>query len=132
MTTYPERVDESGQSVATERLAVGIGSRFAMPSRRRLLAGLTSGLLAAGSSAFGTDEARARTCPPCRKKKRGRCKRKRPNGTPCGEAKSCQAGRCAPCVPPGPGSPFCTPGATPCCIGRCVLVQPDVHLCVEA
>jgi hypothetical protein len=46
-----------------------------------------------------------------------------------GEAKTCQGGRCAPCVPPGPASPICTPGATPCCVGACIQAQPEVFLC---
>jgi hypothetical protein len=74
----------------------------------------------------------AKRCPACRKKKHGHCKRKKPNGTPCGEEKTCQSGTCKPCVPPGPATPFCTPAsADTCCVGRCVLVQPDVHLCVQ-
>ena len=101
-------------------------------TRRRLLAGLAASLGGAIAPVLAIQEANAKHCPPCRKKKRGHCKRKKPNGTPCGEEKTCQGGKCKPCVPPGPGSPFCTPAAAdPCCVGRCVLVQPDVHLCVQ-
>jgi hypothetical protein len=33
-------------------------------------------------------------CPPCRKKKHGKCKKKRPDGAPCGTGGQCQGGSC--------------------------------------
>jgi hypothetical protein len=52
-------------------------------SRRVLLVRLTPGVLMA-LPLLGNDDAAAKPCPPCRKKKRGKCRKKRPDGTPWG------------------------------------------------
>jgi hypothetical protein len=42
-------------------------------------------------------QAKNKHCPPCRKKKHGRCKKRLPDGTPCGgECRECRNGACAP------------------------------------
>ncbi|MGH2616581.1 MAG: hypothetical protein ACRDJC_15175 [Thermomicrobiales bacterium] len=103
-------------------------------SRRGLLRGP---LVAVAGGAAGMvdlvaipDEAAARKCPPCRRKKRGRCRKKRPDGTPCGAGKTCQRGACAPCL-----ADFERCTQTPvdrCCSGHCEHVQPEVFLCTPA
>lgn len=116
-------------------------------SRRGLLARLTTGVLAALPLALGNDEAEAKPCPPCRKKKRGTCKQKRPNGTACGACRACQGGQCeflpagvscgtgktcqrGVCADCAPGLSPCTPDPfNACCSGTCSQAQPDVFLC---
>ncbi|MGH2616944.1 MAG: hypothetical protein ACRDJC_17055 [Thermomicrobiales bacterium] len=39
-------------------------------------------------------EVEAKSCPTCRRKKNGKCKKKKPDGTACGACRECQAGRC--------------------------------------
>lgn len=56
----------------------------------RVLLGL--GLAARGESVL-TPEAEAKRCPPCRKKRNGKCRGKKPNGTPC-PGGTCRDGRC--------------------------------------
>ena len=96
-------------------------------SRRGFAARLAAGLLAP-ALALADSDARAKRCGPCRRKNRkGRCKRKRPNGTPCGADKTCQQGACAACLP---GIAPCEPDRPfACCSGRCSQAQPDVYLC---
>jgi hypothetical protein len=115
-------------------------------SRRGLLSRFASSALAAMLFTPG-DEAAAKSCPPCRKKKRGRCRKKRPDGTPCGACRACQDGRCADlplgtscgtgkscqggvCAACDSGLTPCTPGpGNTCCSGKCSQAQPDVFLC---
>jgi hypothetical protein len=51
-------------------------------------------------------------CPPCRKKKRGKCKKKLTDGTPCGTGGQCQGGACVGAAPaplsPAPDYNVCT------------------------
>ncbi len=56
----------------------------------------------------------AKQCPPCRKKKQGKCKRRKPDGAPCAESRgACQEGVCA-CG----GGPVCPPRQA-CVAGSC-------------
>jgi hypothetical protein len=62
---------------------------------RRSIAGL---VLVAGSAISGRELAEARKkkpCPPCKKRKKGKCKAKLPNGTLCAGG-TCQDGACSP------------------------------------
>jgi hypothetical protein len=77
-------------------------------SRRAALVGALGGALS--TLGLGTTEARRKKkkpCLPCKKRKKGRCKESRPDGTACSGG-TCQDGRC--CVPE-------TPEVT--CRGRC-------------
>jgi hypothetical protein len=70
-------------------------------SRRRALTGVVSGTLGLVLGASVIDEAEAaKKCPPCKKRKKGKCKKKLPDGTAC-RGGSCQSGRCvvSACVP---------------------------------
>jgi hypothetical protein len=105
-------------------------TRFAADtaSRRGFAARLGVGFLASVPFALAGNDAAAKPCRPCRRKNRkGRCKRKRPNGTPCGPDKTCQNGACAACLPRlapcEPDRPFA------CCSGKCSQAQPDLYLC---
>lgn len=62
---------------------------------RRSAVQIVSGLVfgSAAGAALRLDAA-AKKCGPCREKKRGRCKKKKPNGRPCGECRACQGGKC--------------------------------------
>jgi hypothetical protein len=104
-------------------------------SRRDLLARLTPGLLATLPLALGNDDAVAKPCPPCRKRKKGKCGKKRSDGTPCGNGGGCRDGRCDPNVCtldcPGQLEPQpCGPAGSAC---QCVRVRygDDVGTCVR-
>jgi hypothetical protein len=59
--------------------------------RRYLLTWLLPGAMSAPlPAAVGA----AKSCPPCRKRKRGKCRKHRPDGSPCGTANRCRDGRC--------------------------------------
>ena len=62
---------------------------------RRDLARLLGGLGLGPALWSRPDDADARRCPPCRKKKRGKCKGKKRDGTPC-PGGECRGGRCRP------------------------------------
>ena len=78
------------------------------PSRRQAVGALLGAALAGRAAATG-----AKSCGPCRKRKRGRCRRKRPDGTPCGAFGRCRNGRCVEpfCL----GKNTCTNQSTPTC-----------------
>lgn len=104
----------------------------ATDSRRDLLARLTPGLVAAVTLASG-DGVAARSCPPCRKKKNGRCRKKRPDGAPCGNGGRCRNGRCDHnvCTLNCTGDPApqpCGPAGSSC---QCVNVVEGAHACVK-
>jgi hypothetical protein len=61
---------------------------------RRALAPIVGGLLGAAIG-LEREPVGARRCPPCRKKKRGRCRGKKRDGTPC-PGGDCRNGRCQP------------------------------------
>ena len=79
-------------------------------SRRRALTSLLAGIL--GLLGSRTDDARAKKkpCPPCKKRKAGKCKKTLPDGTACAGG-MCQSGSCiAAPPPPGPSGPTCSDG----------------------
>jgi hypothetical protein len=90
-------------------------SLTAARSRRRALAALSGALgLVVGASSVEEAEAKKKKCPPCKKLKKGKCKKKKPDGTPCPTG-TCQSGSCVsssspPPAPPPP--PVCTPSCT--------------------
>ena len=70
-------------------------------SRRGALAAVVGGVLGvAGLAEAGAKK--KKPCPPCKKRKQGKCKKKLPDGTAC-PGGICQGGRCA--------SPTCSDGA---------------------
>jgi hypothetical protein len=62
----------------------------AHPSRRSLLAGLVSGLL---TTKVAAGKKKKKKCPPCKKRKKGKCKGTLPDGTACAGG-TCQSGSC--------------------------------------
>jgi hypothetical protein len=96
-------------------------------SRRGLLVVAAGGAMGMADLVEVPDAA-ARKCPPCRTKKRGRCRKKRPNGTPCGEGKTCQRGVCATCL--ADFEPCTQTPVDRCCSGHCSHVQPEVFICI--
>ena len=75
-------------------------SLIAIGSRRRALTAALGGSLGL-LSLDRRDEAAARkkACPPCKKRKKGKCKKRLPDGTACAGG-SCQAGSCVAATPP--------------------------------
>ena len=68
-------------------------------SRRRALGGVLAG--AFGILGSRAEEAAAKKkCPPCKKRKQGKCKKTLPDGTACENGGKCQGGRCAAAVSP--------------------------------
>jgi hypothetical protein len=63
-------------------------------TRRAALSMLMAGTLGLFDLADATAK---KSCPPCKKRKNGRCTRKKPNDTPC-PGGTCQDGRCEPFV----------------------------------
>ena len=77
-------------------------------SRRQALVATLGGGLSLVLGAASVDEAGAKKrCPPCKKRKLGKCKKKLPDGTACSGG-TCQAGAC--CLPESPETT---------CAGRC-------------
>jgi hypothetical protein len=62
-------------------------------SRRRALAGLLAGTLGLLGSHVEDAAAKKKPCPPCKKRKQGTCKKKKPDGTLCAGG-TCQGGKC--------------------------------------
>lgn len=104
-----------------------LAARF---SRRGVLVALAGGVAGLFDRAASPDAAAARRCPPCRKKRRGNCRKKRPDGTPCGEGKTCQQGACATCL--ANFEPCTQTLVDRCCSGHCEHVQPEVFICTPA
>src|SRR5687768_13634704 len=107
-------------------------------SRRHTLGGLLAGALGLLGSRPEDAAAKKKPCPPCKKRKKGKCKKKLPDGTACAGG-TCQRGRCVPTLPPvcPPESP--TPcGGNYCCLAAtplCCAAPPEVSLgfgCYEA
>jgi hypothetical protein len=64
-------------------------------SRRRASRTLAALALGGALSVSLGDGTQAKKCGPCRKKKKGKCKKKLPDGTPCGgECNACLGGAC--------------------------------------
>jgi len=86
-------------------------------SRRRALGGLFAGAL--GLLSIQTDEGAAKKtkpCPPCKKRKQGKCKKNRPDGAAC-PGGECRGGNCiATASPPG-----ACPAGRVSCDGQCRL-----------
>jgi hypothetical protein len=86
------------------------------PSRRGMLragAGslVTAALAGRGLSAPDDVEAKKKPCPPCKKRKKGKCKGSLPDGTGCTNG-TCQGGRCIVASDPDPVGPVTTADAT--------------------
>jgi len=79
-------------------------------SRRRALAGLLGSAVAL-LGAQAEDAAAKKKCAPCKKRKQGTCKGKKPDGTACAGG-SCKGGRCV--ANPVPPTPTPMPMPMPC------------------
>ena len=100
----------------TSRLSTGF-------SRRRSL-GLLATLSLPGLAAPAPVEAKKKKpCPPCKKRKKGKCKAALPDGTPC-DGGTCQSGSCQ-ALPVSPPPPFVCPPQRVCGPGCC----PDGQVC---
>jgi hypothetical protein len=77
-------MDDSTFDILTKSLTVP-------GSRRRALAAALAGVL--GTVGRGATDAKNKPCPPCKKRKQGKCKKKRPDGTAC-PGGTCQSGTC--------------------------------------
>lgn len=89
-------------------------------SRRGALAAVVGSAL--GAAALTETEAKKKPCPPCKKRKKGKCKANLPDGTGCAGG-SCQSGGCVATTTPPPPPPVCTPSCTngrTCQAGVCV------------
>jgi hypothetical protein len=121
----------------------------AVGSRRTVTRILGAGVLVAPLSTWrlGDTTAKAKgkgkgkkSCPPCKKRKQGKCKGNKPEGTACtvsGGAGTCRSGSCVATPSPGPpppGSPpsppppppdpaICTPVGGRACEGICTAEQ---------
>jgi hypothetical protein len=93
----------------------------------RLLGGLTLGgplasLLTSPKTA--AKQKKKKSCPPCKKKKDGKCKTNKPDGTLCENGGSCLRGSCqpaeAPPDPPPPAPPEGCPSGQKPCAGGCI------------
>jgi hypothetical protein len=89
-------------------------------SRRRALTRLVSGTLGLVLSASSMEDAAAKkkTCPPCKKRKKGKCKKKLPDGTACGDGRTCQNGQCR-CTPSCAPTDACGPDGCDGSYGTC-------------
>src|SRR5678815_5270637 len=67
-------------------------------SRRRVVATLAGALGALGLAPADMTEARKKACPPCKKRKRGKCKKNLPDGIACAGG-TCHGGSCVPAAP---------------------------------
>lgn len=99
-------------------------------SRRRLIQNLLGLGLGARVSALAAEPSAAKSCPPCRKKKRGKCKKKKPNGTPC-PGGACLKGRCQPTTCSG-GVDVCANCGPPNCICTRLAADPQTAICVNS
>jgi hypothetical protein len=79
-------------------------------TRRHALAGLLAGALGLlAAQAESAVAKKKKPCPPCKKRKKGKCKGSLPDGAAC-VGGACQGGRCVAALPPGPSGPTCYDG----------------------
>jgi hypothetical protein len=122
---HPPRKGSPMDADLFDRLA---RSLTAAGSRRRALATFSAVLGGALGVSVVDETAAKKKCPPCKKRKGGKCKKKKPDGAPCSGG-TCQRGRCttAPAPPPPPAcsaeADFCANG-TPSCGDSAVCVRP--------
>ena len=105
----------------------------AISSRRDQFSRLIAALVLSLPLAFGADDAGAKPCPPCRRKRKGKCKKKQRNGAPCGNGGRCRNGRCDHNVctldcTGEPGPQRCGPPGSSC---QCVNVVEGANACVK-
>ncbi len=106
----------------------------------RILFGLAFG--SAAAAAPMAEAKKNKPCPPCKKRKQGKCKKNKPNGKAC-DGGTCQGGRCVAAAPPLVFNAFgcldvgaaCRGDDANCCSGRCDGIapgpgQPDTSRCV--
>lgn len=125
------RVDRIARAVAGAR------------SRRAVVA-LLSGLALSGAapSPITPVVAKKKRCQPCRRRRRGKCKAKKPDGASCGEGRECCDGACQSVCPlfqaRNPLTCGCCELAGPvsrcsvdadCCSGNCLTIGP-VDTCI--
>lgn len=83
----------------------GLARAWATGRTRRSVLSMGGGgalsLVALGETDARKKQRRKTPCPPCKKRKKGKCKKKRPNGTTCPEG-TCERGRCV--APRGPNA----------------------------
>jgi hypothetical protein len=103
-------------------------------SRRRALSALLGGCLGLlGATEIGAKKPnqKRRACPPCKKRKRGKCKGQLPDGTPCAGG-TCQGGMCQPPGDPCPGQKRCAGRCIPtnqCCTAEDCPALPGYRCC---
>jgi len=92
-------------------------------SRRRVLGGLLAGALGTVLSGASAVEAakKKKPCPPCKKRKNGKCRGTLPDGTACSGG-TCQGGRCIAAPPPLP---------VPFCAGKNTCAQDETRECQQ-
>ena len=93
-------------------------------SRRQALASVLLGMPGLLLRSHDPASAKKKACPPCRKRKKGKCRGVVPDGTPC-PGGTCRSGQCLAAASPPPLPPTsppiagCLNGQKPCA-GRCI------------
>lgn len=101
---------------------------YANRSRRQSVGLLTAIALPALVSPQSATAKKKKSCPPCKMRKKGKCKKTLPDGTACAGG-TCQAGSCiASPPPPPPPPPPCGTGEK-LCAGDCI---PNDACCTQA
>lgn len=102
-------MDNNQFDTLTARLADGL-------SRRRGLVAIATLGLGALSGPDGVGAKKKKACPPCKRRKKGKCK-PQPDGTACGNG-ICNTGICTPCA-----------AGKSVCAARCVDLTTDIANC---